>query len=91
MACNCATKEELDRLYRIYGEKRDNNQDLTFADYVKKAVYAFITICGWIIVFPLMLIGMILYVFWTEPTKRKINVQNFNLLRLFHLGKYARE
>ena len=91
MACNCGTKEEIDRLYRAFGEKKDNLEDMTLWEKIKHGVYTLFTVLLWVIIFPLMTIYLLLFIFWHEPGDRRINVQNFNLLKIFHLGKYARE
>ena len=91
MACNCGTKEEIDRIYKIYGEKLENRDDMTFIERIKHFGYVLFTIFAWIIVFPLMFIYVILFMFWNEPGHRDINVQDFNLLKIFRLGKYARK
>ena len=36
MACNCATKEQIDALYKKYGEKRRINKSDTFKAKAKK-------------------------------------------------------
>lgn len=91
MACNCGTQEEIEKLYRAYGEKLDNYDDLKAGEKVKWWVLHCLTILTWIVVFPVMLIFMIFFLFWKDPKDRHINVQNFNLLKIFHLGKYGRE
>lgn len=91
MACNCGTREEIDRVYKIYGEKASNPDISTFGDRLKHYFYVMFTIVSWIVVFPAMLIYLLLFLFWREPGDRNINIQNFNLLKIFHLGKYARE
>lgn len=90
MACNCGTKEEINRLYKAYSEK-STLDDTSFWSRVKQFFYTMVTVIGWVVIFPLMLIYMLLFLFWREPGNRNINVQNFNLLKIFHLGKYARE
>lgn len=90
MACNCGTKEEINRLYKAYSEK-STLDDTSFLSRVKQFFYTMVTVIGWVVIFPLMLIYMLLFLFWREPGDRNINVQNFNLLKIFHLGKYARE
>lgn len=41
MACNCATKEQIDELYRRYGRKKDGDRKLTPKEKAKNAlVYA---------------------------------------------------
>lgn len=91
MACNCGTQEEIDKLYRAYGEKLANYDDLNLVEKVKWWFFKILTIFAWIIVFPLMLIYLLFFLFWNDPGDRKINVQNFNLLKILHKGKYARE
>ena len=90
MACNCSTKEEIDRLYKIYNEKSTLN-DTSFWGRVKNFFYSLITAIAWVVITPFMFIYLLLFLFWREPGDRNINVQNFNLLKIFHLGKYARE
>jgi hypothetical protein len=91
MACNCGTKEEIDRIYKIYGEKLNTFDDMTFWERIKHVFYVMFTILSWLIVFPFILIYLLLFLFWHEPGDRNINIQNFNLLKIFHLGKYARK
>ncbi len=88
MACNCGTKEEIDRIYQAFGEKLENRSDMTLWEYIKHVFYVLFTVLCWIVLFPVMLIYMLLFLFWREPGDRNINIQNFNLLRLFHLGRY---
>lgn len=38
MACNCATSEQINELYRKYGSKRDRNTKVGFKQRVKDAV-----------------------------------------------------
>ena len=90
MACNCGTKEEINRLYNAYHEK-STLDDSSLLNRIKQFFYSMVTVIGWIIIFPLMTIYMLLFLFWREPYDRNINVQNFNLLKIFHLGKYARK
>ena len=91
MACNCGTKEEIDRIYKIYGEKLNSDSDLTFIEKIKHLFYVLFTVLSWIIIFPLMFIYIVLFTFWYEPGDRNINIQNFNLLKILHLGRYARK
>lgn len=91
MACNCGTQEEIDKLYRAYGEKLKNYDDLRVGEKIKWWLLKILTILAWIVVFPALIIYMLLFLFWRDPENRTINVQNFNLLKLFHLGKYAGE
>lgn len=91
MACKCATKEELDRLYNAYSVKQGISETKTLSENILGIIYALSAVIGWVIIFPLMFVYMLLFVFWYEPGDRKINVQNFNLLKIFHLGKYARK
>ena len=89
MACNCGTKEEIDKLYRAYGEKLDNWDSLTVGEKVKNVIYKILTILTWVIVLPLMTIYILLFLFWSED--KRINVQNFNLLRIFKLKPSTNE
>ncbi len=38
MACNCATKEQINELYRRYGRRKDGDRKLTPKEKVKNAV-----------------------------------------------------
>jgi hypothetical protein len=91
MACNCGTKEEIDRLYKIYGEKVSNPEINTLFDRIKHCLYIMFTVLSWVVVLPILFIYLLLFLFWHEPGDRNINISNFNLLKIFHLGKYARE
>ena len=83
MACNCGTKEEIDKLYKAYGDKLHNTDNLSLWDKIRKAWYTFLTILTWCLVLPFMFVFILVFLFWSED--RKINVQKFNLLRIFHL------
>ena len=63
----------------------------TLFDRIKHYAYVMFTVLSWVVIFPLMFIYMVLFLFWREPGNRNLNIQNFNLLKIFHLGKYARE
>jgi len=91
MACNCGTKEEIDRIYKVYGEKVANPDMSTLFDRIKHYAYVMFTVLSWVVIFPFIFIYMVLFLFWHEPGDRNLNIQNFNLLKIFHLGKYARE
>lgn len=83
MACNCATKEEIDKLYRIYGEKSKINKDDKPIEKIKKVAYFIISIFLYVIALPLMFVYVLLVIFWKfEP---KIDVQSINLLKLFKI------
>ena len=62
MACNCGTKEEIDRVYKIYGEKVANPDMDTFGDRIKHYFYVMFTVLSWVVIFPFILIYMILFV-----------------------------
>ena len=83
MACNCGTKEEIDKLYKAYGEKIYSTDGLTAWEKVKRAWYTFLTALTWAVVLPFMFIFVLGFLFWSED--KKLNVQNFNLLRIFRL------
>ena len=91
MACNSGTKEEIDRIYKVYGEKVANPDMSTLFDRIKHYAYVMFTVLSWVVIFPFIFIYMLLFLFWREPGNRNLNIQNFNLLKIFHLGKYARE
>ena len=44
MACNCGTKEEIDRIYQAYGEKLKTRDDMSVWEKVKHAFYVSFTI-----------------------------------------------
>ena len=91
MACNCHTKEEINRLYKIYGDKLKSSEDRTLWETIQHWFYVSFTLFSWAVILPFLSIYILLFAFWKEPGERNINVQNFNLLKVFHLGKYARE
>lgn len=91
MACNCATKEEIDKLYKAYGDKLNSGDNEPLTAQIKNFLYKILNLFAWIIVLPFMFVYILLFLFWREPTDRNINVQNFNLLKIFHLKSYGRE
>lgn len=82
MACNCATQEEIDKLYEAYGNKLRENGGLGIKAKVK---HTFMTVMGllmWAVCLPVMFIYVICVAFWED--KPVINVQKLNLLRIFN-------
>lgn len=86
MACNCGTQEEIDKLYKAYGDKMALAQAKgtdSFFGKIKYYAYQVLTILAWVVAFPVMLFYVLAVVFWKE--KPSINIQSINLLRIFHL------
>lgn len=79
MACNCKTNEEIDKLYRAYGEKIQE-RGKTFKDEVKRVFLFLSSILMWIICIPMMLIYVLFLLFWQDD--KKINVQSVNIMRI---------
>lgn len=87
MACNCSTKEEIDRLYKMYAvqknvkpEKGSHIELVMF--YIKNILLLVMTI----IAFPFLVIYILCLLFWRNNNRLKIN--DFDFLRVLkHNGR----
>lgn len=83
MACNCATTEQLNALYRKYGEKKDVS-NLTFGQKVKNVIYKIgIGICM-IPIIPAIIIYLFYKTWGTDD--HRINVKKFFNLKGREIG-----
>lgn len=83
MACNCATKEEIDKLYRLYGEKSKLPKKHSTWDFIKYYITNILVILLFIICFPLLLIYILALLFWRE--NERINISDIDLIKLFKI------
>lgn len=82
MACNCATKEELNKLYKAYGEKSKLPEKPKFADYIRYycgngLAYLLMVLC-----FPLLILYVFALLFWREDYK--IHVSDIDFIKIFN-------
>jgi len=80
MACNCATQEQIEEIYKVYGEKMRDTDSLTVWEWVKRIAYFVFSVLMYIIVFPIMFVYVILVLFWNKEPK--INVDNIDFIKL---------
>ena len=86
MACNCTTKEQLDELYRLYGEKQQRYRAKAGGTIGERIKYWVQTLAIWILLLiavPFIILYFIIKLFWEDNPK--IDINNFNLLRIFKL------
>lgn len=75
MACNCASKEQIEELYRKYGEKKETTKSQTLKFKIKKILRAIgIHFCC-IILTPIIFLYVIYVAVATK--ERKISVMKF--------------
>ena len=75
MACNCVTKEQIDALYKKYGERRSFKKTDTLKVKLKKvAVNAGIVLCM-IPIFPVLFLYVIYKGFFDDD--KRINMAKF--------------
>lgn len=80
MACNCATKEQIDALYKKYGERQKVNKTDSFKVKAKKiAVTIGVGICL-IPIFPALLLYVIYKGFFDDDKR-------ISMAKLFRLNK----
>lgn len=80
MACNCATKEQIDALYKKYGERNKVNKTDTFKVKAKKiAVTIGVGICM-IPIFPVLLLFVIYKAFFDDDKR-------ISMAKFFRLNK----
>ena len=88
MACNCNTKEQLDALYRMYGEKQEKNKEEMKSSWNKRIKYGIWQLAIIILLIPcipIIFIYFLLRLFWEDSPK--VNINNFDLLKILRLNK----
>ena len=85
MACNCETQNEIDRLYKAYGEKSGLPETPKIGDYIKYyggniLAYTLALIC-----FPLLVLYVFALLFWRED--ERLHVSDVDLIKLFKVSK----
>ena len=85
MACNCEAQNEIDKLYRAYGDKAALPDNPNIGDYIKFyggniLVYTLAAIC-----FPLLILYVFALLFWRED--ERIHVSDIDLLKKFKFLK----
>lgn len=72
MACNCSTRDEIDRLYKQFGTKRELPDNAHFSDYVRYYVGNPLAYILMIITFPLLLVYVLALLFWREDGRIRL-------------------
>lgn len=81
MACKCNTQEEIDRLYKVFGDKSGLPEKPTLNDYIKYYVGNILVYILLIVALPLLIFYVLILLFWRED--ERIHINDVNLLRLF--------
>ena len=94
MACNCSTQEEINRIYKAYGDKSALPSEPKFIDYVKYYGGNALAYTLLFITWPLLILYVLCLLFWREDGR--IHVSDVNLLEIFKRSKktqrdYVRE
>lgn len=85
MACNCATKEEIDKLYEMYGDKKRLPEKPKFKDYFRYYVgNATVYILG-LVALPLLILYILVLLFWRED--EKLHVKDFDIYKKLRIVK----
>ena len=85
MACNCTTQEEIDKLYRQFGEKTKISPNAKLGEYIKYYVGNTLVYLLGAVCFPLLVIYILFLLFWRED--EKIHVNDVNLLKKLKIVK----
>ena len=85
MGCNCATVEQLDELYRVYGEKTQAKKPVGFW---KNTVFVLRQTLLILLAIPAT-VFLALFLIWTLFWNKKpvVNVQKIHLLKLLKIIK----
>ena len=89
MACNCATKEQIDALYKKYGERRKVNNGDTFKVKVKKILTNVGVALCMIPIFPVLLLFVIYKGFFDDD--KQISMTKFFRLDKRKMGYVGNE
>lgn len=81
MACNCEAQNQIDKLYKAYGDKAALPDNPKILDYIKyyggnTLAYTFMFLC-----FPLLVLYILALLFWRED--ERLHVSDINLLKKF--------
>lgn len=85
MACNCATQEKIEEIYKVYGTKMRDTSNLTLFQWCKRIFYFIFGIIMFAVAIPAMLIYVLLSVFWR--TDGKVNVDYIDFFKLNKMFK----
>lgn len=89
MACNCATKEQIDALYKKYGERRKVNNSDTFKVKAKKILTNVGVALCMIPIFPVLLLFVIYKGFFDDD--KQISMTKFFRLDKRKMGYVGNE
>lgn len=84
MACNCATKEQIDELYKKFGEKKNVTKKEGFKFKVKKILTNIGIVLCCIVLTPLIVIYVLYKAFGDD--NHKISVTKFFNLKNIQVG-----
>ena len=81
MACNCEAQNEINKLYRAYGDKSKLPEHPSIVDYIKYyggniLAYTLALVC-----FPLLVLYVLALLFWRED--ERIHVSDIDLMKKF--------
>lgn len=81
MACNCEAQNEINKLYKAYGDKSGLPDNPKTSDYIRYyggniLAYTLMLIC-----FPLLIIYVFALLFWRED--EKIHISDIDLMKKF--------
>ena len=81
MACNCEAQNEINKLYKAYGDKSGLPDNPRIIDYIKYyggniLAYGLMLIC-----FPLLVLYVLILLFWRE--NERIHVSDIDLMKKF--------
>ena len=85
MACNCEAQNEINALYKAYGEKYSLPESPKISDYIRYyggniLAYILVLVC-----FPILVLYVLILLFWRED--EKIHVSDIDLIKLFKVSK----
>ena len=85
MACNCEAQNEINALYKAYGEKSALPDSPKIGDYIKYysgniLAYSLAVLC-----FPILVLYVLALLFWRED--ERIHVSDVDLIKLFKVSK----
>lgn len=83
MACNCEAQNEIDKLYKMYGNKPAMPDNPKVLDYIKYYGGNFLVYTCAILAFPLLVLYVLALLFWREDSK--IHISDINLLKKFRI------
>ena len=88
MACNCVTSQQLDQLYRAFGQKRKTDENLTLMQKVKSTFMRIGLYLMMLVIIPILIIYVVYVSYFGDG---KISLTKFFNLKGRSIEEYVKQ